>query len=302
MRFFSIAQGIATTPFLTGLFRTLPQLTPGFSPDMLDAAFRGVHCSPESESPPPAASGSGQISLSAQLSEQSKHESAQPPTGSCSDHAEGATFSEAEGTQFPDNAADSPGAWAELEDLTPGPRHHSQPSNITVWDSPLGSSAPGSALSSRPAHAETAQSAVRGRQDAGATSSLTFAPTRAAEHSMCSMDAAVAQEASAQTMSQRMETTHKKCVSWGSNTEADDSQAATAAERGETGLVQDAESTGSASPFTAADSAGLKPSCCPLSSQGSNQIQVSSTVIITCLVKMHAHRNLSASRDHCNMG
>jgi hypothetical protein len=189
---------VASTPFLAGLARTLPQLTPGISPDSAAAAFWGAHGSSPSDSPPAAAEFTPQDAV--------------PPAAAA--EQDGAVLASPDQAQSPGSPSN---VWAELVDLTPGPRDNS---DLSMWVSPMGSS-PGSC-----------QAAARG--------SPSFADGCPAVS-----DTAIELRSTAAA--------HKKHVSWGSDTEHSVMQQA-AAQGGQVGEATeqpDAESVGSASPFEA---------------------------------------------------
>ena len=117
--------------------------------------------------------------------------------------------------------AQSPGsdAWAELVDLTPGPRGHS---DISLWVSPMGSSP------------SSCRAAARGSSPSFADGCPAVSDTVKERHSTAAA--------------------HMKHVSWGSDTEHGIVQeASTLGGQAEEAAEQpDAESVGSASPFEAA--------------------------------------------------
>jgi hypothetical protein len=268
-------QGIATTPFLAGLARTLPQLTPGLTPEALAVAFGGVHSSPDSEASPPsapAATGSDSAAHPPQSAAghaaENAQEAAQRVTKLADQQAGMAVPSAALMVQSagPADTVDLLGAFAELEDLTPGPRHRSRLLDMTVWEAALGS-APGSeaAAGLAPAAASVQSAALGPAGNAPSRGAVAAEPT--------DVHAGGAQHAPAGT--------HKKHVSWGSTAEAEESPAAAevascAAEPSDgAGPVQDAESVGSASPSAERDQTVSQDAIlAPLSSQGSNTVLV----------------------------
>ncbi|BDA40456.1 hypothetical protein COCOBI_01-1090 [Coccomyxa sp. Obi] len=195
------AHGVASTPFLAGLARTLPQLTPGMTPDTAAALWR-VHLFPNTS---PA------------TAETSMPESRSLPGAATAEQAdaeeevteEPASPDQAQGQKTPSDA------WAELVDLTPGPREYS---DISLWVSPCGSS-PGSCRAAAPGD------------------SPSFADG-------CKLTARAAAAVTA----------HKKHVSWGSDTEHSVAHAAAAEPAGNAAAQLDAESVGSASPLDGAKS------------------------------------------------
>ena len=117
-------------------------------------------------------------------------------------------------------------AWAELADLTPGPREYS---DISLWVSPCGSS-PGSCRAAVPR---------------GSPSFADGCPAVSDIPDGCNLTARAAAAATA----------HKKHVSWGSDTEHGVAHAAEAAgPAGNAASQPDAESVGSASPLDGAKS------------------------------------------------
>ena len=126
-------QGIASTPFLAGLDRTLPQLTPGISPEalamfqaavppaaMLAAAKGATHC--EATLPEKVA-----MPQLAQHSSPSAADLAQDVSGGESPESASAELAAAD---FQD------GAYEGLLDLSPMPGNYIRPSNMAMMESP----------------------------------------------------------------------------------------------------------------------------------------------------------------------
>lgn len=196
-------QGVATTPFLAGLARTLPQLTPGITPDTAAALWRvHIHNSPAAAktSMPDSRIASGAAAAEQAGAEENTEEPASPE--------------QVQGQGTPSDA------WAELVDLTPGPREYC---GISMWVSPCGSS-PGSCRAIAPRDSPSF---------ADGCPAISDIPDG------CNLTAQAAPGANA----------HKKHVSWGSDTEHSAAHAAAAHSTGDVAAQPDAESVGSASPL-----------------------------------------------------
>ncbi|CAL8467255.1 g6791 [Coccomyxa elongata] len=205
------AHGVASTPFLAGLARTLPQLTPGMTPDTAAALWR-VHLSS-----PAAAETSMPQSRNLHGAEPAEQADAEEE-----DTEEPALPDQAQGQGTPSDA------WAELVDLTPGPREYY---DISLWVSPC-SSSPGSCRAAAPRDSPSFADGCPAVSDIPDGCNLTARAAAAA-------------------------TGHKKHVSWGSDTEHSVARAAAAElidRAGDPPTQQDAESVGSASPLDGAKS------------------------------------------------
>lgn len=127
-------QGIACTPFLAGLDRTLPQLTPGISPEAL-AMFQAAL--PAGAMPAGAMAGSRQPEalapqMSAQvLPKEAAHSSPSATDLACPQQAPQSPEAAVEAARNADSAA-----WEGLLDLSPMPGNLNMASNMAFLDSP----------------------------------------------------------------------------------------------------------------------------------------------------------------------
>jgi hypothetical protein len=282
-------QGIASTPFLAGLVRTLPQLTPGLSPDLLAVAFREAQSSPDSlsataasplgDSPASRAAAASPESTAGSEQSQTKAEQ-RPAAGSATQQLEaavpvGPVDSEPEEVR---QNGDRENAWAGLDDISPGPRSRpTQPSDVMAWESPSGS-LPSSAASSRPAAAASAQFAAgMGGSVLPLPGQHAIAHDGSAKPNHGTAAAAAAAPANDEDGTGTEIPGHKKRVSWGSNSEHTDRAAADSADSAGAQVdtakegVQDAESVASASPAVLASAAGQQA---PSPRQESEDMQV----------------------------